>query len=186
MYLHNIIQTSDGSIYAIGEGYKKVVSGLGVAAKMLTRGSNISTLKIKVTDMLMLKFDKDFNIKEAKFYDKNSNSVELPGGSEFMSTPLIGKMVKYYYGDFDYAYTQTNKDVSSFTVCYSDFVRGKDYRGSTFNSISYNEGKITTDKINTKSDATKCWVLPGKQGQVLVMEYFKKAKKMTAHFEKLN
>jgi len=186
MYLHNIIQTSDGSIYAIGEGYKKVASALGIAATMLTRSSNISTLKIKVTDMMMLKFDKDFNVKEAKMYPKSSNNVELPGGSEFMSTPLIGKLVKYYYGGFDYSYTQSNKDLSAFTVCYSDYVRGKDYKGGTFNSISYNEGKVTTDHINTRSQASRSWVLPGKQGQVLLLEYFRKDKKLDAHFEKLN
>ncbi|MEQ1677402.1 MAG: DUF6770 family protein [Chitinophagaceae bacterium] len=186
MYLHNILQTSDGNIYAIGEGYKKVVSGLGVAAKILSARSNISVLKIKVTDMLLLKFDKDFNVKEAKIYEKNSNSVELKSGYEFVSTPLIGKLVKYTYGEFDYSYTQTNKDNSSFTVCYGDYVKDKDYKGSTFNSISYNEGKITVDKLNTKSDASRSWVLPAKQGQVLIMEYYKKDKRLDAHFEKLN
>jgi len=186
MYLHNIVQTSDGNIYVIGEGYKKVASALGIAAKMLTRNSGVSTIKIKVTDMMLLKFDKDFNVKDAKTYDKNSNSIELQAGSEFMSAPLIGKMVKYYYDGFDYAYTQTNRDVSSFTVCYSDYVKDKDYKGGTFNSISYNEGKITTDHINTKSDAFRSKVLPGKQGQVLLLEYYKKDKRLDAHFEKLN
>lgn len=186
MYVHNIIQAADGNIYAIGEGYKKVVSGLGVAAKLLTRNSNISTIKIKVTDMILIKFDKNFNVKEVKIYEKNDNSVELQAGSEFVSAPLLGKMIKYYYGDFDYEYTQTNKDVSSFTICYSDYVRGKDYKGSTFNSISYNDGKITTDHINTKSEAYRSRVLPGKQGQVLVLDYYKKEKKLEAHFEKLN
>jgi hypothetical protein len=186
MYLHNILQTSDGNIYAIGEGYKKVASALGIAATVLTRRSTVSTLKIKVTDIMLLKFDKDFNVREAKIYDKNSSSIELDGGSEFVSTPLIGKMVKYYYDGFDYAYTQTNKDVSSFTVCYSNYVKGKDYKGATFNSISYNEGRITTDDINTKSNTSRCVVLPGKQGQVLMLEYYKKDKRLDAHFEKLN
>ncbi len=186
MYLHNIVQTSDGSIYAIGEGFKKVASALGIAAKLLTRNSDISTVKVKVTDMLLIKFDRDFNVKEAKIYDKNSNSVELRSGYEFVSTPMLGKLIKYSYGEFDYAYTQTNKDVSSFTVCYSDYVREKDYKGATFNSISYNDGKVTTDRINTKSDATRSWVLAGKLGQVLVMDYYKKDKKLDAHLEKLN
>lgn len=186
MYLHNILQASDGNIYAIGEGYKKVASALGIAAKMLTRNSNISAVKIRVTDMMLLKFDKDFNVKEAKIYDKNSNGIELEAGSEFVSTPLIGKMIKYYYDGFDYCYTQTNKDVSSFTVCYSDYVRDKDYKGGTFNSISYNDGKITTDHINTKSEASRSKILPGKQGQVLMLEYYKKDKRLDAHFEKLN
>jgi hypothetical protein len=186
MFVHNIIQASDGNIYAIGEGYKRVVSGLGVAAKLLTRNSNISTLKIKVTDMILIKFDKNYNVKDVKIYEKNANSVELPAGSEFVSAPLLGKMIKYNYGDFDYAYTQSNKDASSFTICYSDYVREKDYKGSTFNSISFNEGKITTDHVNTKSEATRSWVLPGKQGQVLVIDYYRKDKKLEAHFEKLN
>jgi hypothetical protein len=186
MFVHNMIQTSDGSIYAIGEGYKKVASALGIAATLLTRNSDISTIKVKVTDMMMIKFDKDFNVKEAKIYDKNSNNIELQSGYDFVSGPLIAKMIKYYYGGFDYSYTQNNKDLSSFTVCYSDYVRGKGYKGSTFNSISYNEGKITTDKINTKSDASRSWVLPAKLGQVLIIEYFKKDKQLEMHFEKLN
>jgi hypothetical protein len=186
MYVHHMVQTADGSIYAIGEGFKKVVSGLGVAAKILTRNSNMSAMKIKVTDMILIKFDKDFNVKEAKIYEKNSNSIELPSGSELYGAPVLAQLVKFNYDGFDYAYTQTNKDATSFTVCYSDYVRSKDYKGGTFNAITYNEGKITTDKVNTKSGATWSLVLPGKQGQVLMMDYYRKEKKAEFHFEKLN
>jgi hypothetical protein len=186
MYLHNIVQTSDGNIFAVGEGYKKVASALGIAATLLTRNSNVSTIKVKVTDMMLIKFDKDFNVKDAKIYEKNSNNVELPSGMEFVSAPLIGKMVKYYYDDFDYVYTQTNKESTSFSVCYRDFVRGKDYKGGTFNSITYNEGKFTTDHVNTKSDAKWSYVLPARLGQVLIVDYYKKEKRLDAHLEKLN
>lgn len=186
MYLHDMVQTADGNIYAVGEGFKKVASALGIAAKLLSSNSNISTLKIKITDMILLNFDKDFNIKGAKIYDKNSNSVELQSGYEVVSTPLIGKMIKYYYGRFDYNYTQVNKDKTSFSVCYSDYVRGKDYKGGTFNSITYTDGKITTDKINTKSDASRSAVLPAKQGQVLILDYYRKDKRLDIHLEKLN
>ena len=187
MYLHSMIQTADGNIFAVGEGYKKVASALGILSKVASGGrSGISTVKVKVTDMLMIRFDKDFNVKDAKIYNKNANTQELPSGMEFVSTPLIGKLLKYTYGRFDYAYSQSNKENTSFTICYSDYVRGKDYKGGTFNSISYNEGKVTTDRINTKSDATSSTVMPGKQGQVLILDYYKKAKRIDAHFEKLN
>jgi hypothetical protein len=186
MYLHNMIQTSDGSIYAVGEGYKKVASALGIMSKVVSQGGGISAVKIKVTDMVMIKFDNEFKVKEVKIYEKNSNSVELPNGMEFVSGPLLGKMIKYNYGEFDYSYTQQNKDKSSFTVAYSDYVRGKDYKGGTFNSISFNEGKVTQDHINTKTGATRSIILPSKQGQVLVLDYFKKDKKLVPHFEKLN
>ena len=146
----------------------------------------MSMAKIKVTDMILIKFDQNFNVKEAKIYDKNANNVELPSGYDFVSTPLLGKMLKYNYGGFDYAYTQTNKDNTAFTVCYSDYVRGKDYKGGTFNSISFSDGKITMDKVNTKSDASRSFVLPAKQGSVLIFEIFKKAKKLEARIEKMN
>lgn len=186
MYLHNMIQTADGSIYAIGEGFKKVVSALGVISTIALRGNGASTLKMKVTDLILIKFDNNFNVKEAKIYDKNSNSVELASGMEFVSTPLMGKLLKYNYGEFDYAYTQSNKDNTAFTVCYSDYERGKNYKGSTFNAISYNEGKITVDKIKTKSDASRSYVLPGKQGTVVIFDIFKKDRRLEAHVEKLN
>jgi len=134
----------------------------------------------------MIKFDQGFNVKEAKIYDKNSNNVELSSGMEFVSTPLLGKMIKYTYGQFDYAYTQMSADNSSFTVCYADYVRGKDYKGSTFNAINYSDGKVTTDKINTKSDATWARVLPSRQGFVLLIEIYRKNKKIEGHIEKMN
>lgn len=187
MYLHNIFQMADGNIFAIGEGYMKVASALGILSKVASGGhGGLSAMKIKITDMILIRFDKDFNVKEAKIYDKNSNTRELAGGMEFVSAPIIGKLVKYTYGDFDYAYTQTNKANTSFTVCYSDYVKEKDYRGGTFNSISYNDDKVTTDKINTKSDANRSYVLPGKQGQVLLLDYYRKDKRLDIHFEKLN
>lgn len=189
MYLHQIIQTSDGKVYAIGEGFKKVASALGIASTILTQGGRgrASMTKIKVTDMMILSFDADFNIKGAKMYEKRNNNVELPGGYDFVSTPLMGKMLKYYYGGFDYSYTQVNKDLTSFSVCYSDFVKEKGgYKGGTFNSISYHDGKFTTDRINTKSDAKFSAIYPSSQGQVLVMDYFKKEKRLEMHIEKLN
>ena len=111
----------------------------------------------------------------------------MDGGYEFVSTPLLGKMIKYNYGGFDYAYTQVNKDLTSFSVCYSDFVKEKgSYKGGTFNSITVTDGKVTTDRINTKSDAKWSSVYPSKQGQVLIMDYYKKDKKLELHIEKLN
>ena len=186
MYLHNMVQTADGSIYAIGEGYKKAASVLGIMANLLSSNSGISVVKLKITDMIMIKFDQSFNVKEARIYNKNSNNVELPGGMEFVSTPQIGKLIKYTYGEFDYAYTQVNAGNTSFTVCYADYVRGKDYKGSTFNSITCTDGKITTDKINTKSDASRAYVLPSKQGSVLLLEIYRKDKRIEGHIEKMN
>jgi len=168
MFVHNMIATSGGEIFAIGEGYMK--SGTLMAAKT------------KITDMMLIRFDKDLNVKSATIYEKNANTADIAGSN----TPLMLGGALKYAGYFDYIYSQTNKDHTSFSVCYSDYIKGKSYKGITFNSITYNEGKITIDKMNTKSDASKSYILPGKQGQVLILDYYKKDKRLEAHFEKLN
>lgn len=184
VYMHNMLPTADGGIYAIGEGVYKVANTLGILASVATRSTQ-SLVKVKVSDMILIKFDKDFNVKDAKIYEKNTNTIPMPSTLGLSTLPMLGRLLKAY-GGFDYSYSQTNKDNSSFSVCYTDYVKGKDYKGGTFNSISYNEGKITTDRINTKSEATRSSVMPGKQGQVLIMDYYKKAKRIDVHFEKLN
>lgn len=184
LFLHNMIQSADGTIYAIGEGYKKVASGLGIA--MTVMGGRANLLKFKITDLAVIQFDKDFNLKGVKIYPKEENSIELPAGYEFNSVSMLGKFIKHTMGGFDYRYIQTNKDFSAFSICYSDYERSKDYKGGTFKSISYSNGKFTEDRIATLSEASKSWVLPGKLGQVLLMDYYKKDKRLEAHFEKLN
>jgi hypothetical protein len=167
LFLHNFIQTSDGKFFAIGEGYK--YGGVG---------------SLIITDMMLIRFDQEFNVQEARTFAKEEKGVSTP--TKGVELPLLATWVKYRYGGFDYVYTQSNKDISAFTICYSDYVRSRDYKGGTFNSISYNDGKVTTDRLNTKSDATRSFVLPGKQGQVLVVDYYKKEKRLDIHFEKLN
>jgi hypothetical protein len=184
MFMHNMVPTASGDIYVIGEGLTKAANALGIAASILSRSTQ-SLVKVKVTDLMLIKFDKDFNVKEARIYQKNTNVHPMPSTVGLTSIALLGKVLKQY-GGYDYAYTQSNKDHSSFSICYTDYIKGKDYKGGTFNSISYNEGKITTDKINTKSDATSTAIFPSSQGQVLVMDYYRKAKKLEMHIEKLN
>ena len=186
MYLHQLVQTEDGKIYAIGEGYQKTASALGIVTQVASGGrGGLSVLKMKVTDMIIIQFDQDFKVKKATIYEKNANKLELPSGYEAVSTVLLGKIIKQY-GDFDYSYTQVSKDRSSFTVCYSDYVKGKDFKGGTFNAISYADGRFTTDKVNLTKGATASTALPARQGQVLLLDYYRKDKKLVAHFEKMN
>lgn len=186
VYFHKILQTQDGNFFAVGEGYKKVASALGIASAILNRGSgSVSTFKLKITDMVTFKFNEKFEIKAAQIYDKNSNTQEMPSGIEYNSPHVMAVAAKAW-GYFDYDYTSTNKEHTRFSVCYSDYVRGKDYKGKTFNSITYNEGKVTTDKIELKSKAKWTSVYPGKEGSVMIVEYFKKEKRMEMRLEKLN
>ncbi len=186
VYFHKILQTADGNFFAIGEGYKKVASALGIASAILNRGSgSVATAKLKITDLAIFKFNDKFEIKDAKIYDKNSNSQEMPSGAEFLSQHTMAIIAKAW-GFFDYDFTQTNKEHTRFSVCYSDYVRSKDFKGKTFNSITYNEGKMTIDKIELTSKAKWLRVFPAKTGSVMIMEYFKKEKRLEMRLEKLN
>ncbi len=77
------LQTEDGNFFAVGEGYKRQADAAGIAFNVLAGSSAASTTKIKVTDMLMLSFDQQFNIKTATIYDMNSTNVALLPGMDF-------------------------------------------------------------------------------------------------------
>lgn len=87
---------------------------------------------------------------------------------------------------FDYDFTQTNKEHTRFSVGYEDYERSKDFKGLTFNSISYEDGKTSTDRVELTSKAKWLRVYPAKTGFVMIMEYFKKDKRLEFRLEKLN
>ena len=189
VYFHNLFQTDDGKIFAIGEGYKKTASALGIATTVLgaMAGSygGASLAKMKVTDMVLLQLNDKFALENATIYDKYNNNVELPSGYGFLNPHTLALLLKQS-GSFDYSFTQMGKNKGSFISGYTDFEKGKDYRGLSFNSISYYDGKITNDKIKLTTKATRLRVLPAKPGSVLLLEYYKKDKRIDFRMEKVN
>lgn len=189
IYFHRILRTDDGNYFAIGEGYKKVVSGWGVASNLLRMGNSFgggtSAFKIKITDLVTLQFNPKFEITNATIYDKRSNSMDLPAGSSYLTPHVMALMAKAW-GVFDYEFTQTDNNHSRFSIGYSDYEKTDEYKGNTFNAITYSDGKTTRDKINLKSKSSWMRILPGKPGFVMVMEYFRKEKRMDLRLEKIN
>jgi hypothetical protein len=195
IYFHKVLQTEDGKIFAIGEGYKKVADGVGIAMNALSiiggasgatmGGYGWSNTKLKITNLMTLELSPNFDLINAKVYAKNSNSFSLGTGSDFVSPHTLALAAKSY-GAFDYAFTQLGQDKASFVSGYTDYQREKNYTGSVFNSISYNDGKITNDRINLKTEASSIRLMPAKPGFVLLVEYFKKAKRLDMHMEKIN
>lgn len=190
LFIHKIIRTSDDKIFAIAEGYKKQANAAGIAANVLVTGlggrPGFSNIKLRITDIVVLEFDKDFDLKRATTYDKGDNSVAMESGMEFMGPQTLAMLAKYVYDAFDYSYTQIPADRSGFVVGYNDYVKEDGYKGGTFNTISYDAGKFTTDKINLNTSASSLLVLPGKTGSVVILEYFKKEKKLSMRMEKMN
>ena len=66
IYFHKFIKTSDDKIFAIGEQYKTNV-GASIATSLLMGGR--SNTNVKVEDMYIFEFDKNFDLKDVQVFD---------------------------------------------------------------------------------------------------------------------
>jgi hypothetical protein len=181
--IQKIIKAADGKVFVMSEGYKRNFN-LGGAAFSLLSGSGQGFTKMVVTDIVVMEYDNSYKLTNAKVYTKTPEDYSVPGG-DYLSQHSIAAFLKQM-GAFGYDFTTTNKDNSSFSFCYSDYEKTKEYKGSTFNSLHYSNGKFTTDKIQLTTKASSMAVFPAKQGYVGIYEYFKKEKRIEFRLEKMN
>jgi len=186
LFFHKIVQTADGRMYAIAESYKKAASAGGMAMAMLSKGG-ASAVKLVVEDMYIFEFTPGFGLHAVKSFDKFPTNVNgLPPGSGMLSAQLLGYVVKSL-GGFDYSFTQMNEGNTVFHVGYTNFEKVKGSKNSyVFGAITYDAGNYKTDKLSLETEASSITVLPAKPGYVMVLEYFKKLKKIETRLEKIN
>lgn len=185
LYFHEIIKSSNGKYYAITEGFTKADDGAGKALGVYLGSTNVPA-KIKTTDMLMIELNENFTINDIKIYPKNPNYYMVAGGA-FMTPHMASYQLKLNYGGFDYDFFQGNKDRSNFVIGYTNVKKSNErVEEVSLNTITFYNGEFTTDKINLETNATRIRVLPAKLGSVLIMEYFKKEKKLELRLEKIN
>ncbi len=175
--------------FMVGEGYKRNASAGGIALTVLAAAGGGTTsagvTKIVITDMVVMEMNDKFKVTNATIYDKTQNTAVASSMSDYNSQHAIAMYLKAV-GAFDYEFTTGDADNSNFVICYSDWVRGSGYKGQTFNAIRYNGSKFTTDKIELKSKASSMRVFPGKAGFIMILEYFKKDKRLEMRLEKLS
>jgi hypothetical protein len=181
--IHKVIRTPDNKVFIVGEGYKREASAGKIAATALGFYSGVS--KIEVTDMVMMQFDERLRVTGATIYDKKNNAAALPGNAADINSQHMLAMFMKMVGAFDYEFTTADQDNSNFTVCYSDYERSSEYHGQTFNAIHYDGQKLNTDKIELKTKASVMRIFPAKPGSVMILEYFKKEKRLDLRLEKL-
>ena len=191
---HNIVQTADGRIIAIGEQYRKQVSAKGVAMNMLAASSsNISTsagmAEIKIGKMVVLEIDKQYELSSVDIHDKRVRNEVLPQGYGTVSQHLIARVLQSI-GAFDYAFTQNNEDNSIVSFAYTDLEKekGKLRKKAVLNFVSYikDEDDYSSDKVDLESDAFWMHYMPAKPGNILIVEYFKKEKTLELRLEPIN
>ncbi len=187
IFFHRFVQKEDGSIYAIGEQYKKTVSAAGMASQVLSGGrSGSSAFQITVEDFYIFEFDPEFNLKDVKVFDKSITRVALPAGAGYYGPQFLAYYINYM-GGFDYSYSELVDGGETFIVGYTDFEKRKKEKNSViFGTIAHTGSDYTTDKIDTATEADEVKVLQAEPGKVLFVEYFQKDKKLDMHFEKIN
>ncbi|HXB32084.1 MAG TPA: DUF6770 family protein [Puia sp.] len=189
LYIHKLIRTPDNRLFVVGEGYKRQANAAGIAVNTLSilaggGTTGMGNTKIVITDLVMMEFNPRYKVTNATIFDKAKNTALASSASDYGSQHALALYLKMM-GAFDYAFTTGDADNSNFAVCYSDYERSSEYHGQTFNAIRYNGKKFTTDKIELKSKASMMRIFPAKAGSIMIMEYFRKDKRLDFRLEKL-
>jgi hypothetical protein len=171
--LHEFIRTNDGRLFAIGEQYEK--GGLPMA------------VTVNVYNMIIFEFDENFAIVKAQIFEKDRNGVDMPRGFVLTSTKVLSYYAKSI-GGFDYLFSNPSKDKSTFLVSYINYDREKGQKAkNVLGTIIYTPEKVfTVDHMVLDRKASAYFVLPGKEGYVMVSEYFEKDKRVDNRLEKVN
>ena len=194
--VHDIIRTSDGQIFVVGEQYKKAASGAGIAMNVLSiaaaaatgyYSSSASTTQLNIYNLVIFQFDSDYSIKKLHVFEKDKNVVLLPSGSTYASS----KMLSYYakaVGGFDFVFSQLSEDRSTFSVAYINYDREKNSpAGNLLGVVVYTPEKVfSVDKMRLTRKSSEYFVHRGKEGYVLITEYFRKEKRADSRLEKIN
>jgi len=173
IFFHDFIEDAQGNFYAIGEQYAKEFKGLG--------------FDIVVKDMMIFKFDKEFNLINIEIIEKEENDISIPNAA-MMSPQMLAMIVKALNG-YDYEFTAQNSQKDITAVGYQDYL---DIRGSSdkyiFGNIIIADGNITTDKVDLVEvkNKKKFKVLPSETGYIVVLEYDEKEKSLDIKKVKLN
>jgi hypothetical protein len=189
LYIHKLIRTPDDRLFVVGEGYKRQANAAGIAVNTLSilaggGSTGMGNTKIVITDLVMMEFNAKYKVTNATIFDKTKNTAIWTNVADYNSQHLLAGYLKTI-GAFDYAFTTGDADNSNFAVCYSDWERSSEYHGQTFNAIRFNGKKFATDRIELKSKASMMQVFPAKAGSIMIMEYFKKDKRLDFRLEKL-
>lgn len=186
IFFHDIIQAEDGSIIAIGEQYKKSASALGIAAVAL--GQSAAVAKMVIMDMMVFRFNENFEIEDVRFIEKSKSDFYLPQGYGVMNIHMLSQIINAY-GAYDYTFNVRNPNDGAVSITYMDYERKKgDKNEFVFGALTYFEKQFTSDKMGLGRSKGGDWirVMKAKPGYVLVAEYTRKERSLELRMERIN
>lgn len=179
--VHDICIMPDGSKVVIGEFFRRTVSAMGTAVKLLAR-SSAAAAQISIGDAFLLRTDKNNNPTSLEKIEKSVDRVPLPGDG--MPLGLIQRWLGLE-GYFGYMYTDEGLGGSK----KSFLVRGE-FEGERYgtNAVTFDEKKGYKVKKFTieKEKKERVYLQRGKPGHVLVTKYNKKEKTLKVNLERID
>ncbi|MDB5201416.1 MAG: hypothetical protein JWQ27_825 [Ferruginibacter sp.] len=181
MQIHNIIPMADGSTVIVGEFFRRTVSAMGAAFKVLNGGGG-SASQITMGDMFLLRLDKNNNAVAIEKIEKKPRRI--PTMADGLPLGLTQRVMKMD-GWFSYRYTDEMGDANKKTVIANGSFEDENYGTS---AISFDEKKGYKLKKFTIEPEKKetVYITRAKPGHVMVMKYNSKEKKMTLNLERVN
>lgn len=185
IFFHNFFRLKDGSLFVIGESYKKKLDALGLAVKLMGSTST-GAFTFETDDIFVIEIDSNFSIKKATMFEKDKNTYWLNRVYGSQRAASIGIKIKYF-DMFDYKFTQFNDDKSSFTVYYQDILKEQGEKFYQFHAIKYSDKTFKRDKVEQKiSEKYEKVIYPSVYGSVYFSTYFPNDKRSVFKIEKMN
>lgn len=187
-YFHKALLLNNNKVYLVGEEYKKVANGLGIAAAALgSKTAGVSNFRIE--DFKIYELDESFELSNIKQIEKSKSTVELLGNYSYLPTTMLAMMMKAM-GAFDYQFMQMPKDNSFANIIYTDYDRAdQNAKGMVVGGIKIkNDGSISNDKVSVSSNAKAFAVFRSKENYIMIAELtkIKKVKKLDLRLVKFN
>lgn len=177
---HNICMMQDGSMVMVGEFFRKTVSGIGMAFKILNQG-NGSASQATIENMFLLRIDKTLKAKSLDIIEKDKERVLLP--TDGIPIGLASRILTLEHR-FGYMYTDEGLDGKKKTVL-ARGTFGEDKYGTI--ALTFDEKKGFTQKRFDfeKEKKVSYHISRGKPGYVMISKYNAKEKTMTINLEKI-
>jgi hypothetical protein len=178
--IHDITLMADGSSVMVGEFFRRTVSALGMAGKILSKGGG-SASQITIGDLFLLRIDKNNNPVSIEKIEKAPDRV--PALGDGIPIGLLQRVL-VLDGSFGYVYTDES-DPKKRTVLVNGTFEGERY-GT--NAITFDETKGYKIKkfTVTKEGKEKIYLSRAKPGHLLVMKYQPKEKKISMNLERVD
>jgi hypothetical protein len=179
--MHNIVMMDDGSKVLVGEFFRKTVSALGMASRLLSRDGGMSSAQASIGDMFLLRLDKNNKAVALDRIEKSVDRVPVPEG---VPIGLIQRVLGLE-GNFGYLYTDYVPGTNKQTVIAEGRFDGEKFGRA---AITFDEKKgFTVKKFNVDSKGKdRVFLKRAKPGHVVVVKYSSKEKTITINLERVD